>query len=386
MTSDRILRDFGTLAGRSPAELTRRDVVRGLLSVPARTATAALPELRRGLVAADNPVSAPFWDAAELMLVEIAEGRATVGAVRRWLQASGTEPIDLVAGGFVWPADGERGPVATELHAALVAHLERLVAGGAIDPDRLVAGDATAWAAYEQRQVEWLRTPLPDGREPMWAVSDEQDEEFLADWDAADTDARAILADLLVEAAPRPRPDADLRIACERLREGLRGGDRPYDVLRAAGGVDPGALPADDVELWLALGAGVVACRDEPPSDLDDGVHAAWIALTHADWIAAVVTLIRGGAGTAADAASLATYAAGFDFEELDGLDGLDDEVEDWDVDEDVDAAVAVLTAGFSIVEQLWSVLGALDSDACLTPLGRWGLPETLTRAWSPSD
>lgn len=346
----------------------------------------ALPVLRRGLVAAGNPLSPSFWDAAEQLLVEIAEGRATVGAVHRWLQATGTEPVELVATGFVWPADGERGQVATEMHARLVAHLEHLVADGTIDPDRLAAEDATAWADYERLQVEWLRTPLPDGREPIWAVSDEVDEEFLAQWDAAEDDARAILADLLVDAPPRTRPEGDLHIACQRLRDGLRRGDWPYDLLRAAAGVAPDALPADDTELWLTLGAGLVQCRDDPPG-VDDSVRAAWMALTHADWTAAVVTLVRGGTGTAADAASLANHAAEFDFEELEDLDDDDvDDIDDWDAEEDLDAALAVLTTGFSIVEQGWSVLGALDSDARLTPLGWWGLPETLTRAWSPND
>lgn len=327
------------------------------------------------MVASGTPLSAAFWHSAEQVLAEISGGRATVGEVRRWLEATGTEPMALVGGGFVWPEEGERGPVADEMHARLVGHLERLVSEGTVDPDRLAAGDAAAWTAHERLQVDWLRTPLPDGREPMWAVSDEEDEGFLAEWDEADAEARAIMTELLVDAPPRPLPATELQMACRRLRAGLRTGDWPYDLIRAAGGVARADLPPDDVDLWLTLGAGVVSCRNEPPARLDAEAQAAWMALTHPDWIGAVVTLVRGGIGTPAEAASLAEYAAGFDFEA-----GPDDDPFD---DEDIDEAVPVLTAGFGPVEVMWSTLGAIDDDGRLTALGWWGLPQTLARAWS---
>ena len=31
----------------------------------------------------------------------------------------------------------------------------------------------------------------------------------------------------------------------------------------------------------------------------------------------------------------------------------------------------------------MWSVLGAIDEDDRLTPLGWWGLPEAMRRAWT---
>lgn len=362
--------------GRSSSELTRRDIARALLSVPAATAAAALPGLRRDLIATGNPLSPTFWNAADRLLGEITANRATGGQVDRWLQATGTEPIALVAGGFLWPAGGERGPVAAEMHARLVGYLERLVADGTVDPDLLAADDEQAWADYERLQVEWLSAPLPDGREPMWAVSDEEDEEFLAQWDDAAADAGAILTECLAGTPARPLPAADLSAACRRLRAGLRDGGWPFDLLRAASGVDPAAMPADDAELWLTLGTGVVACREEPPAGLDESAQAAWAALDHPDWIGAVVTLVREGVGAAADAGSVARYAASFDFEEIAEDDDWDD---DWEDDE-----LPLLTAGFDTVELLWSLLGAIDGDARLTRVGWWGLPETLSRAWSP--
>ena len=55
-----------------------------------------------------------------------------------------------------------------------------------IDPDKLAAGDAGERREYLTLQEQWMTTPLPDGRVPMTALLDEQDEGFLADWAAAD--------------------------------------------------------------------------------------------------------------------------------------------------------------------------------------------------------
>ena len=40
----------------------------------------------------------------------------------------------------------------------------------------------------------------------------------------------------------------------------------------------------------------------------------------------------------------------------------------------------------FLNVTAMWSVLGAIDSDDRLTPLGWWGLPEAMSRAWTESE
>jgi hypothetical protein len=266
-----------------------------------------------------------------------------------------------------------------------------MVTAGAIDPDRLLAGDKAALEAYEQAQVEWLYAPLPDGREPIWAVTDEDDEQFLQAWDEAEADAREVVDELLAGVGPRPCPEADLTAACDRLREGLRGLDWPHDVLRAAGGVDPAALPDQDRDLWLTLAAGVVACKEEPPDLYDDGAsYAAWYALDHPSWIGAVVSLVRDGPGADADADALAHRAATFDFEDVDDDEPEPDEVDDqWpDVTDDwgPDYDEMQLSIGFHTVAVLWRLLGAIDDDERLTALGWWGLPESLMRAWQPRD
>ena len=38
----------------------------------------------------------------------------------------------------------------------------------------------------------------------------------------------------------------------------------------------------------------------------------------------------------------------------------------------------------FLPVTSLWQVLGAIDEDERLTPLGWWGLPEAMLRVWAP--
>jgi hypothetical protein len=39
----------------------------------------------------------------------------------------------------------------------------------------------------------------------------------------------------------------------------------------------------------------------------------------------------------------------------------------------------------FLPVTSLWQVLGAIDEDERLTPLGWWGLPEAMLRVWASS-
>lgn len=236
-----------------------------------------------------------------------------------------------------------------------------------------------------------MMAPLPDGRVPMWTLTDEEDDELEAEWDAVQAAALAELRDVLSELPERPVPQEDLRAACERIRETMKRPDRPRDLLAACGGVDPHDLPADDKELWLKLAAGIVSPQDELPHagaatvDLDtDGDEyeneladyeltddeeslVALCALDHADWLAAVSALARGGPGTSADPDDLARYVSEYD---------------PADVDDQADAAAGM----FGHAVSLWQVLGAVDDDEVLTPLGSWGLPEALQRAWQPGD
>lgn len=334
-----------------------------MLSVPSTEALAAMPLLRRELLAARNPLSARFWESAESVLGRIARGSATVGEVHGWLEASGTEPTAII-GLHVWEEEPSRTPLAHEMHDLLVGHLEQRLAAGDIDPDLLLAEDPVALRDYRALQERWLTAPLPDGRVPMDELLDEADEDLFAEWDAAEQAACDELRDILAEVGDRPRPDAELAAACRSLRSTLRHGGWPADLLRAGGGVDPNHLDPDDRQLWLQLAAGVVHPIDEPPDDVPPDDLAA-TALDHDEWLWAVEALARGGPGTRASARDLARFTAG-------ASDTGDDST-------DAD----MLASWFIPVVEQWQLLGALDDRERLTALGWWGLPEALIHAWS---
>jgi hypothetical protein len=397
------------LAGRPLSKLTRRDVALALLTVPAAGALGSLPGLRRGMLAAGNPLSAGFWASAEATLTQIADGTATVGDVRTWLEATGTEPKGII-GLHVWDEQSDRSQLAAEMHTRLVSHLEEQLAEGEIDPDLLAAADPEACQAYIEIQERWMTSPLPDGRVPMDVLLDEKDEEYMAEWDAADAEALAATQALLGRVGDRPLPQADLRRAAGRLRRDLARAGWPGRLLTDCSGLRPKGLPSDDTELWLSLAAGVASPQgpddwDHPdpagadtddPDDIDDtdSEIAAICAIDHFDWLAVITALAEGGPGTPASAADLAAYVRDYDPEDLDspddGTPGAPDE-EPGDEDEDVfgdafsDDDDLTLEGLFLPVTSLWQVLGAIDDDERLTALGWWGLPEAMLRVWAPS-
>jgi hypothetical protein len=390
------------LAARPLNGLTRRDVALALLTVPAAEALASLPGIRRGLLAAGNPLSAVFWSSAEVVLLKIDDGDATVGDVRMWLEATGTEPNGII-GLHVWDQQSERSQLSAEMHTRLVSHLEDRLAAGEIEPDLLAAGDPAACRAHIALQERWMTTALPDGRVPMDVLLDEEDEEFLAEWDAADAEALSTVEALLGRVGDRPLPYAELRAASERLREYIGRPGWPGQLLIECGGMRQEDLPADDADLWLGLAAGVASPRgpddwDGPDAEGDLGevqsAVAAICAIDHFDWLAVITALAEGGPGTSASAADLAVYVRDYDpeYPEADGGDDQDgveaefgDEFDDLD-DEPEEFDELGMEGLFLPVTTLWHVLGAIDDDDRLTPLGWWGLPEAMRRVWAPSD
>jgi len=426
------------IAHRPVAELRRRDVAVALLSVPAEDALASLPVIRRGLLAAGNPLSAPFWESAEAILHKISSRDATFGDVHGWLEATGTEPTGII-GLHVWEEPSARSPLQEEMHARLVGYLEEQLAAGKTDPDRLATGDKAARQEYLALQERWMTMPLPDGRVPMTVLLDEQDEAFLADWAAADAEARTALQSVLDRVGTRPLPGADLRSAAGRLRADIARPGWPGQMLVSFSGRTADALPADDAELWLTLATSVASPQGDPLSeedrefaramewaededltfggDLDEpsadsepdelsAAISAVCALDHFDWLAVMSALVNGGPGTPASAADLARYVRDFDPDEVIGLevagtggavrigdavreDGEDAELgrpdfdgPDFDDYED-DFDELSIEGLFLHVTAMWSVLGAIDQDDRLTPLGWWGLPEAMRRAWA---
>ena len=391
------------LAARPLNGLTRRDVALALLTVPAAEALASMPGLRRGLLAAGNPLSAVFWSSAEVVLGKIDDGDATVGDVRMWLEATGTEPVGII-GLHVWDEQSERSQLAAEMHTRLVSHLEDRLAAGEIDPDLLTAGDLVAYRAHIALQERWMTSALPDGRVPMDVLLDEKDEEFRAEWDAADAEALSTIEAVLARVGDRPLPAAELRAAGERLREYLGRPGWPGQLLMECGGMRREDLPADDTELWLGLAAGVADPQgpedwEEPGGASDDlgevdSAVAAICAIDHFDWLAVITALAEGGPGTSASAADLAAYVRDYDPEypepgDEDGRESDEDDLGDEFDEQDgqvVEFDELSMEGLFLPVTTLWQALGAIDDDDCLTPLGWWGLPEAMRRVWAPSD
>jgi hypothetical protein len=283
------------------------------------------------------------------------------------------------------------------MHTRLVSHLEDQLAAGEIDPDLLSAADPAACRAYIALQERWMTSPLPDGRVPMDVLLDEKDEEFLAEWDAADAEALAAVGELLDQVGDRPLPAEELRAASARLREHMARSGWPGQLLVECGGMRAADLPADDAELWLRLAAGVAspegleewaAGPDQGEGELSetDSAVAAICAIDHFDWLAVITALAVGGPGTSASAADLAGYVRDYD---PDGAEGAadDDDEDDYDLGDLDDAEFDELGMEglFLPVTSLWQVLGAIDDEDCLTPLGWWGLPEAMRRVWAPS-
>ena len=391
------------LAGLPLSALTRRDVALALLTVPSGEALGSLPGIRRGMLAAGNPLSAVFWASAEAILHKIDDGDATVGDVRTWLEATGTEPNGII-GLHVWDETSERSQLAAEMHTRLVSHLEERLAAGEIDPDLLATADPAACQAHIELQERWMTSALPDGRVPMDVLLDEldeKDEELFAEWDAADADALAATRALLDRVGDRSLPRAELRRASARLRQDITRPGWPGQLLIECSGLRPEDLPADDTELWLRLAAGVASPRgpDDPGGpDQDDGDSGeteseltAICAIDHFDWLAAITALAEGGPGTAASAVDLAAYVRDYDpgdpEDPDDGAAGEVDEPDDFFLSDDDDEFDDLTMEGlFLPVTSLWQVLGAIDEDERLTALGWWGLPEAMLRVWAPSD
>ncbi|MGH3246060.1 MAG: hypothetical protein ACRDOI_07600, partial [Trebonia sp.] len=366
------------------------------------------------------------------ILEKISEHDATFGDVHGWLEATGTEPTGII-GLHVWAEPATRSPLQEEMHARLVGFLEERLAAGEIDPDRLATGEAAARQEYLALQERWMTTPLPDGRVPMTVLLDEQDEAFLADWAAADAEARTALQSVLDRVGTRPLPAGDLRSAAARLRADIARPGWPGQMLVSFSGRTAAALPADDPELWLTLATSVASPQGDPLSEEDkefaramewaededlkfgddvdepsaDGgpdelsaAISAVCALDHFDWLAVMSALVTGGPGTPASAADLARYVRDFDPNEVIGLKVAGTGDAGRDDDEDADFGDPVFDSSdfddyeddfdelsieglFLHVTAMWSVLGAIDADDRLTPLGWWGLPEAMRRAWT---
>lgn len=205
---------------------------------------------------------------------------------------------------------------------------------------------------------------MTDGKD-VWD-DDEDLEEFLAAWDAADRESANLLRDACGEALSASPPQAELTAAAQRLREGMSAGRYPFDYFVKGCGWAKG-LPDDDAVLWRQAAAATISSPEDPGTPAEE--QAAVDTLMHADWFGMVVGLVRRGVGAPFDGPAAVR--------DIDECPEIEDDSEDPEGDaQAVDFAVNVLTP-------LWEVLGILDERDRLTPLGAWGLPNALHAVWT---
>ena len=136
---------------------------------------------------------------------------------------------------------------------------------------------------------------------------DEDEEAFLAAWDAADRAAAQLLREALPEATGATAPEAELNWAVQRRRRELVVGSWPYSYF------DPacewkGQPPLDDHELYLAAAAATISPSGDPGWPAED--QAAVMSLEHVDWAGAAIGLVRAGVGAPADPGALIRFIA----------------------------------------------------------------------------
>jgi hypothetical protein len=178
--------------------------------------------------------------------------------------------------------------------------------------------------------------------------------------------ARDLLHSSLPDEWDREPPEPELSRACEAIRSGLETGAYPFDWIRRAAGLFPGEQRSDE-ELIVHCLAGTISPREVTGLDPED--EAAIMSLEDADWLGAVVSAVRSGAGSLQDAATLvAGIHSCREVEVSDDYDRRDD---------------AFVEAAFEILAPAWLALGVVDEADRLTPLGAWALPRALALAWS---
>lgn len=196
---------------------------------------------------------------------------------------------------------------------------------------------------------------------------DEDLDDFLRSWDEADRDAAEVLGSALRNLRGRPSPASEVAIAAARARDGLREGHHPFGWIRSAAALENGPLPADDAELLLRCTTATISPQEE--TGLDPEEESLLLSLEHADWLGAIISVVREGAGEDASPDAL-----------VDGIRTCPEVHLESEIDLEEESH---LEAAFWIVALPWQVLGLIDEDQRLTPLGAWVLPRALAHAWS---
>jgi hypothetical protein len=145
--------------------------------------------------------------------------------------------------------------------------------------------------------------PFP-GAEPPAERLDFDDDEFLDQWAEVDRGAVALVREALADVLAADPPQEALAVADTAVRAGVATRRWPHLHVAAAAGWRGNVL-TDDVELWVSAAGAFVTMTDESGMAEEE---APLMALEHADWVGAVVGLVRAGVGSRAEPADLVGY------------------------------------------------------------------------------
>jgi hypothetical protein len=214
--------------------------------------------------------------------------------------------------------------------------------------------------------LEVSTDPHDEPEEFDFDINAELEEQWLAEWDKAERDSVEVLRTALHRHRGQPAPEDQLTAAATAVRARLTEGNQPLDWVRQAAGLTDGPASEDDARLLIRLAAATISPREETGLDVEE--ESLLLSLEHADWLGAIVTLVREGPGADASPDAL-----------VDGIRNCPEVVLDSDLDFDDESH---LEAAFWIVSLPWHVLGLIDPDQRLTELGEWVLPRALAQAW----
>ena len=201
--------------------------------------------------------------------------------------------------------------------------------------------------------------------DPFDDFDEEELERELDVWEELDREAADLLRRALAGERGRPPPPA-ISATADQLRAALSGGGYPFDWVRRAAAFDD-ELPAGDPELLVRTVAATISPKEE--TGLDPEEEAAIGTQEHADWLGAVVTVVRGGPGSDASPAAL-----------VDGIETCPEVNIEGEIDID---DRSLIEHAFELSTFPWSLVGILDEDRRLTEAGAWVLPRALARAWN---
>lgn len=256
-----------------------------------------------------------------------------------------------------WPAD--------RALAAIGAAMARTAADSEVPlTDDYVMNAAVAMARvglHGFADAELLPRAIPSTDAGSPAGSRPARDPLDADADAA---ACATLRSALAREMARPAPEAAIAEAATRVRKALEAATEP-DLVALADDIalgDPSRVDDHDLLAGLA-GAFVVpgALVAFAPVERD-----ALRGLEWADWLGAVIPLVRAGAG--ADAGPLQLV------QNINRCPEVTTTVPKRDA--------PVVADVFSRMLHAWELTGAIDDDGRLTLLGAWLVPRSLLRAW----